>query len=113
MGYEDYGSKGDKFTIEKDVLKMLRKSCDKYDIKLGLYYWKLSGIGRGARRGKGGRGNYDAGGINPEVKKAQLKELLTQYGPIELIWFDHALVMVVYRMKKQPVGFINFNQIVL
>ena len=31
-----------------------------------------------------------AGGKNPKVKKEQLKELLTQYGPIEFIWFDHA-----------------------
>ena len=32
--------------LKKDVLKMLRKSCDKYGIKLGLYYseadWNLS-----------------------------------------------------------------------
>lgn len=77
--------------LKKDVLKMLRKSCDKYGIKLGLYYSEADWNWPGAKRGKGGRGNYDAGGINPEVKKAQLKELLTQYGPIELIWFDHTV----------------------
>lgn len=30
-------------------------------------------------------------GENPELKKAQLRELLTQYCPIEFIWFDHAI----------------------
>lgn len=76
--------------LKKDVLKMLRKSCDKYGIKLGLYFSEGDWNWPGATRGKGGR-RRDAGGVNPEVKKAQLKELLTQYGPIELIWFDHAV----------------------
>lgn len=69
--------------LAKDVMAALRKSCDKYGIKLGIYFsegdWSWSGATRG--------GNDSH---NPEVKKAQLKELLTQYGPIELIWFDHA-----------------------
>lgn len=69
--------------LGKDVMAMLRKSCDKYGIKLGIYFSEGDWNWPGAKRG-----GY--GGNNPEVKKAQLKELLTQYGPIELIWFDHA-----------------------
>ncbi|WFE85936.1 MULTISPECIES: alpha-L-fucosidase [Parabacteroides] len=69
--------------LGKDVLAMLRKSCDKYGIKLGIYFSEGDWNWPEATRGKGG-------GYNPEVKKAQLKELLTEYGPIELIWFDHA-----------------------
>lgn len=76
--------------LKKDVLKLLRKSCDKYGIKMGLYFSEGDWNWPGATRGKGGRGR-DAGGCNPEVKKRQLEELLTQYGPIELIWFDHAV----------------------
>lgn len=76
--------------LKKDVLKLLRKSCDKYGIKMGLYFSEGDWNWPGATRGKGGRGR-DAGGCNPEVKKQQLEELLTQYGPIELIWFDHAV----------------------
>ena len=76
--------------LGRDVLAMLRKSCDKYGIKLGLYFSEGDWNWPGATRGKGGR-SHDAGGVNPEVKKEQLKELLTQYGPIELIWFDHAV----------------------
>ena len=76
--------------LKQDVLARLRKSCDKYGIKLALYFSEGDWNWPGATRGKGGRGR-DAGGSNPEVKKAQLKELLTQYGPIEFIWFDHAV----------------------
>lgn len=69
--------------LKKDVLAELRKSCDKYGVKLALYFsegdWNWEG---GVYRNKLS--------VNPETKKAQLKELLTQYGPIEYIWFDHA-----------------------
>ncbi|MDO4856516.1 MAG: alpha-L-fucosidase [Thermoguttaceae bacterium] len=69
--------------LKKDVLAELRKSCDKYGIKLALYF------SEGDWNWPGGvyRNNQS---VNPEVKKAQLKELLTLYGPIEYIWFDHA-----------------------
>ncbi len=70
--------------LKKDVLAELRKSCDKYGIKLALYFsegdWNWPG---------GAYKNHSS--VNPEVKKAQLKELLTQYGEIEYIWFDHAI----------------------
>jgi alpha-L-fucosidase len=66
-----------------DVLAKLRKSCDKYGIKLALYFSEGDWTFPGAIYSKNG-------GINPEIKKAQLKELLTNYGPIEYIWFDHA-----------------------
>jgi alpha-L-fucosidase len=66
-----------------DVLAKLRKSCDKYGLKLALYFSEGDWTFPGAEFSK-------SGGKNPEVKKAQLKELLTNYGPIEFIWFDHA-----------------------
>jgi len=76
-----------------DVLAKLRKSCDKYGIKLALYH------SEGEWRWPGGLDDpatpapkkTNQGGSNPEMKKAQLRELLTQYGPIEYIWFDHAV----------------------
>ncbi len=66
-----------------DVLAKLRKSCDKYGIKLALYFSEGDWTFPGATFSS-------SGGKNPEIKKAQLKELLTNYGPIEYIWFDHA-----------------------
>lgn len=62
--------------LKKDVLAELRKSCDKYGIKMCLYFsegdWRWP--------------NYK----NAELKKAQLTELFTQYGEIPLVWLDVA-----------------------
>ncbi len=69
-----------------DVLAQLRESCDKYGIKLALYFSEGDWNWPEAEDGKGGKG-----GVNPEMKKAQLEELLTQYGPIEFFWMDHAI----------------------
>ena len=57
------------------------------------------------------------GGSNPEVKQAQLKELLTQYGPVEFIWFEHALgdggldqpATAAFVKSLQPGCFVGFN----
>jgi alpha-L-fucosidase len=72
--------------LKRDVLAALRKSCDKYGIKLAIYFSEGDWNWPGAVDGAGGKG-----GSNPEMKKAQLKELLTRYGPVEFIWFDHAV----------------------
>lgn len=72
--------------LGRDVLAELRKSCDKHGIKLALYFSEGDWNWPGAVDGAGGKG-----GSHPELKKAQLKELLTRYGPIEFIWFDHAV----------------------
>ncbi len=81
-----------------DVLAKLRKSCDKYGIKLALYFsegdWTWikgdtpdDGVIPGSKR-------YGdpiwRKGENAALKKAQLKELCTLYGPIEFFWMDHA-----------------------
>lgn len=98
--------------LKKDVLKKLRASCDKYGIKLALYFsegdWNWPGAERGASR---------KGGVYPEMKKAQLKELLTEYGPIEFIWFDAAVgdgglshtETVKWVHQFQPNTFCGFN----
>ena len=97
-----------------DVLAKLRKSCDKYGIKLALYFSEGDWNWPGAVDGKGTK----PGGTNPEMKKAQLKELLTQYGPIEFWWMDHAVgtgglshkETVEWVHKFQPNSFVGFNQ---
>jgi alpha-L-fucosidase len=81
-----------------DVLAQLRKSCDKYGIKLALYFsegdwtWikgKTPEAGRD-RRSAAGRDAIWRSGENMALKKAQLRELCTRYGPIEFFWMDHA-----------------------
>ena len=103
-----------KAPLGRDVLAELRKSCDKYGIKLALYHSE----GEWAWPDKPGGGRYsNNGGYNPEMKKAQLKELLTRYGPIEYIWFDHAVGdgglshadTVRWVKQFQPNCFVGFN----
>uniref|UniRef100_UPI003216FB75 alpha-L-fucosidase n=1 Tax=uncultured Draconibacterium sp. TaxID=1573823 RepID=UPI003216FB75 len=59
-----------------DVLARLKESCDKYGLKLSLYF---------------SEGDWSwENGKNKELKKEQLKELLTNYGNFEHVWFDAA-----------------------
>ena len=51
-----------------DVLAKVRQSCDKYGLGLGLY--------------------YDPDGHDASVKQAQLRELLTNYGDIDYMFFE-------------------------
>lgn len=98
-----------------DVLAELRKSCDKYGIKLALYFSEGDWNWPGAADGKGAKGF--SGGQNAEMKKAQLKELLTGYGPIEFWWMDHAAGngglghqdTVDWVHQFQPNSFVGFN----
>jgi alpha-L-fucosidase len=101
-----------KSPLARDVLAELRKSCDKHGVKLALYFSEGDWTWPGARDGAGG-----GGGSHPEMKKAQLKELLTQYGPVEYIWFDHAVgdgglshqETVEWCHRCQPGTLIGFN----
>jgi alpha-L-fucosidase len=103
-----------KSPLGRDVLAELRKSCDAHGIKLALYFsegdWTWPG-------GVDGQGWQAGASRNPEIKKAQLKELLTQYGPIEYIWFDHAVGdgglshgdTLAFCKSLQPGCFVGFN----
>ena len=92
-----------KSPLGKDVLASLKKSCDKYGLKLALYFSE-------------GDETWE-GNNNPEMKKAQLKELCTEYGPIEFFWFDHAytdgglnhIETAAWVKKFQPNCFVGFN----
>ena len=97
-----------------DVLSQLRESCDKYGIKLALYFSEGDWNWPGAVDGKG----YGAGvGKDPEMKKRQLQELCTRYGPIEFFWMDHAVgdgglshqETVEWVHRFQPNCFVGFN----
>jgi alpha-L-fucosidase len=109
--------------LKRDVLAELKKSCDKYGIKLALYFsegewgWPLPSPDTPKELLPDGVGSRKGGGFNAELKKAQLKELLTQYGPIEYIWFDHAVSngglshkeTTEWVKKFQPGCFVGYN----
>jgi alpha-L-fucosidase len=100
--------------LGRDVLAELKKSCDKHGIKLALYFsegeWASPDFPDGRKRRNGG-------GYDPRLKKAQLRELLTQYGPIEYIWFDYAVGdgglnhrdTIAFVKSLQPGCFVGFN----
>lgn len=97
-----------------DVLAKLRKSCDTHGIRLALYFSEGDWNWPGAVDGKGRR---SGAGLNPEIKKAQLEELCTRYGPIEYFWMDHAVgdggldhpKTVKWVHRFQPNCFVGFN----
>ena len=77
----------------KDVLKALAEECRKQGVKLFFYYslldWNRDDYFPRGRTGKGipgrGEGEWEE---YITFMKAQLKELLTNYGEIGGIWFD-------------------------
>jgi alpha-L-fucosidase len=102
-----------KAPLGRDVLAELRKSCDKYGIKLAIYFSEGDWTWPGAHDGKGGGSGKDA-----EKERAQLTELLTQYGPIEYMWVDVAgglgglshQEFLAHCKSLQPGCLIGFNQ---
>lgn len=85
----------------KDPMKELAVACKKYGLKLCFYYslgrdWENPDVPTNwpTKAGRSNTWDYpdeDAKDLNKYVEnkvKPQLHELLTQYGPIGIIWFD-------------------------
>jgi alpha-L-fucosidase len=89
--HTDYSIKNTPF--KKDIIGMVAESCKKYGLKLGLYYslWD-----RNQKLHDTDEYAY------VEFMKAQLKELLTNYGEIVELWFDGY-------WKKQQTGWKNVD----
>lgn len=106
-GFAMYDSKCSDYNIVKktpygkDPLKELAEACRKEGIKLGLYYslgrdWEDPDVPTNWPE-KGGRSNLwdypdeDAKVLSRYIErkvKPQIKELLTEYGDISMMWFD-------------------------
>jgi alpha-L-fucosidase len=84
----------DRTPYKKDVLKLLAGECQKQGIKLFFYYsqldWHHPDYFPRGRTGAGYTGRAESGDWFRYIDymDAQLKELLTNYGPIGGIWFD-------------------------
>jgi alpha-L-fucosidase len=108
-----------KAPLGRDVLAELRKSCDEHGVKLAIYFsegeWRQPG-GLDHPDTKGPKPKH-LGGKNADLKKAQLRELLTRYGPVEYLWFDHAVgdgglshaETIAFCKSLQPGCFVGFN----
>ena len=77
----------------RDVVRELAEECHRQGLGVHFYYSLIDWWREDAPRGRTGRGT----GRDPEKEdadayfafmKAQLTELLTQYGPVGAIWFD-------------------------
>lgn len=139
-GFAMYHSKANSYNIVdstpfgRDVIGELAESCQKYGIRLGLYYsqeldWQQPN-GGGYQRGHtwcGHAGSWTNDWDFPDNEckdfaqcfeskiKPQVREILTQYGDLCLIWFDtpHSISksqsLELYDMikKYQPDCLIN------
>ncbi|MCL1894507.1 MAG: alpha-L-fucosidase, partial [Holophagaceae bacterium] len=106
--------------FKRDVIRELAEACKKYNIRLGFYHsimdWHHTDyLPRRPWEYRTAEGavfeNYIA------YMKGQLKELLTQYGPISLLWYDgqwestwtHELGLDLYNYTRslQPQIIVN------
>jgi alpha-L-fucosidase len=97
-GFAMYDSKSNDFNVvqatpfKHDPMKDLAKACKEVGIGFGFYYshnqdWTFPGGNRGpSSDAEGNPANFD----DYFLKKClpQVKEITTEYGPIEIVWFD-------------------------
>jgi alpha-L-fucosidase len=83
--------------FKRDVIKELSAACARHGIKFGVYYsqaqdWhEANGAGNTWDFGPDDKKDYDQ--YLRSKSEPQVRELLTQYGPICLIWFDTPRMM--------------------
>jgi alpha-L-fucosidase len=109
-GFAMYGSKVSPYNVvdatpfKRDVLKELSAACQKRGLPLGFYYsqaqdWhERNGIGNTWDFGPDEKKDFDEylrGKAEPQVR-----ELLTGYGPVALIWFDTPRQMTPERGQR-------------
>jgi alpha-L-fucosidase len=90
--------------FKRDILKELADACARQGMRLGFYYsqsqdWhEPNGAGNTWDFGPDEKKDYDQylrGKAEPQVK-----ELLTNYGPVALIWFDTPRMMTEERAQR-------------
>ena len=123
-GFAMFGSKASKYNIvdatpfHRDPLKELAAACAKHGIRFGFYYsqsqdWHEPG-GAGntwdfpSDDEKSKSGAYDI--YLREKAEPQVKELLTGYGPVCLIWFDTARMMNVNNRGQRFLDIVHSLQ---
>jgi len=75
----------------RDVLKELSTACRKAGIEFGTYYsvcdWHHPAFPRGSPGGRTAKPTADLDAYDAYLR-AQVKELVTRYGPLLVLWFD-------------------------
>jgi alpha-L-fucosidase len=84
-----------------DVLKDLSESCKKYGLELGIYVYPGDETW-GAGIGSGGKTKDPAKQeAYNKVFRQQMKEVLTQYGPVCEVWFDGSCIIPVDDLLRE------------
>ena len=96
--------------FKRDVLKELAAACQRHGMPLGFYYsqsqdWhEPGGAGNdwdfGPDIGQDGKQRKDYDGYLRGKAEPQVRELLTRYGPVALIWFDTPRMMKPERAQR-------------
>ena len=109
-GFALFDSKVSKYDVvdatpfKRDILKELVAACRKQNMPLGFYYsqsqdWhEPNGAGNNWDFGPDDKKDYDK--YLREKAEPQVKELLTEYGPVALVWFDTPRMMEGDRAKR-------------
>jgi alpha-L-fucosidase len=91
----------------KDLLKPLAEACRKHDMKLGIYYsqaqdWVHTGGGvvswAGGKWDKAQEGSMDE--YIDKIAVPQIRELLTNYGDVSVLWWDTPAGMNEQRINE-------------
>jgi alpha-L-fucosidase len=109
-GFAMYGSKASSYNIvdatpfQRDALKELAAACARRKIRLGFYYsqaqdWhEPNGAGNSWDFGPDDKKDFDQ--YLRSKAEPQVRELLTGYGPVCLIWFDTPFLMNNERSQR-------------
>ena len=109
-GFAMFGSKTSPYNIvdatpfKRDPLKELAAACARHKIRLGFYYsqaqdWhEPNGAGNTWDFGPDDTKDFDQ--YLRDKAEPQVKELLTNYGPVCLIWFDTPRMMSADRSQR-------------
>ena len=110
-GFAMYHSKVDTYNtsitpFKKDPIRELKNACDKYGIAFGLYYSQAQDWHDpdGCEDGENGEGK-DFEKYFKNKCLPQVKELLTNYAPVKLLWFDTPMYMTAEQSKELK-GFV-------
>jgi len=109
-GFALFGSKASAYDVvdakpfRRDVLKELAAACAKAGLPLGFYYsqaqdWhEPNGAGNTWDFGPDEKKDFDR--YLREKAEPQVRELLTGYGPVALVWFDTPRLMTPERAQR-------------
>jgi len=89
---------------KRDILKELAAACAKHGMPLGFYYSQAqdwhdpNGAGNTWAFGPDDKKDFDK--YLREKAEPQVRELLTEYGPVALVWFDTPRMMTPERAQR-------------